>query len=137
MTFLQSGGRWIFGILLILHGFAHLPGVLGSWNIGTFEDVSRRPNILLQHASEPILYLLGLIYLVAGVTFIAAGFGLLRRASWWLTALAIALPLSFLVTILWWRDAILGLVINTIVLMVLAAAVFGPQLVQQRRQVFR
>jgi hypothetical protein len=137
MKLLQTGGRWIFGIFLILHGFAHLPGVLGSWNLGDFEDVSRQPNILLNHASDGVIYLLGALYLVAGVSFIAAGIGLLRRASWWLMALAVALPLSFLVTTLWWRDAMIGLVLNLIVLAVLAAAVFGPQFAQQRRQVLR
>jgi hypothetical protein len=112
--------RMAAGMLLVLHGFAHTPGVLGSWKLATFEDVSYQPNVLLDNANAATIALLGAVFLLGGVAFIVAGLGVMRRSDWWLQWAGLAVLTSLFVTVLWWENAIAGLVINLIVLLVLA-----------------
>jgi hypothetical protein len=120
MRYLTRAGSLFLGVLMILHGIAHGPGVLGSWNLATFEDVSRQPNILLEHAGDGVIFLLGALYLLAGLGFVVAGAATLLRVAWWPRIATAAVLLSLVVTTLWWRDAIAGLVINMALLAVLA-----------------
>jgi hypothetical protein len=83
MKHLQKAASPLFGVLLIMHGVAHGPGVLGSWNMTTFEDISHQPNILLEHTGDGVVSLLGILFLLAGLTFVGAGIGVLRQAPWW------------------------------------------------------
>jgi hypothetical protein len=108
------------GIVVILHGTVHVLGLLGSWNLVTFEDLSRQPNFLLTGASETTLYFLGAIWLFAAISFVAAGIGLLRRAQWWPLAMAMALVLSVPMTMLWREDAVVGLMLNGVLIAVMA-----------------
>jgi hypothetical protein len=119
MRYVNTLARAAFGMLLILHGFAHSPGVLGSWKLVEFEDVSYAPN-LFQQASDVTIRLLGIIFLVGGLAFVVAGLGVLRRASWWAPVTCAAAFVSLAATVFWYQDAIIGLVIDVFVLAVLA-----------------
>jgi hypothetical protein len=113
---------WIaLGGLMILHGFAHTPAILGSWDIATFDDVSRQPNILLTNAGNTMILVLGGIWFLAAVSFIVAGIGVLRQAFWWPVVTALALTLSVTMTMLWRHDAAIGLLLNAVILAVMTA----------------
>lgn len=120
MRYLTRAASLFFGVLMILHGIAHGPGVLGSWNLATVEDVSRQPNILLENAGDGVVSVLGALYLLAGLGFVVAGAAFLLRVGWWQRIATAAVLLSLVVTTLWWRDAIVGLAINVALLAVLA-----------------
>jgi hypothetical protein len=107
---------FMIGALLILHGFAHFPAVLGSWEFATFEDVSYQPNVLFTDASDALVRVFGVVWAAAALSFVVAGYAIARRASWWPRATAAALALSLPMTMLWREDAIAGLVINAAVL---------------------
>jgi hypothetical protein len=113
LPYLMGGG------LMILHGFAHLPGVLGSWDLATFEDVSRQPNLWLTNAGDGLLMVLGAIWLIAGVAFVVAGVGVLRKREWWPMVAALAIVVSVPMTILWRDDASIGLLLNAALLAIL------------------
>jgi hypothetical protein len=117
MRFLRNLPYIAVGLLMILHGFAHLPGVLGSWNLATFEDVSRQPNIILSNAGDTLIQVLGFFWLLALGAFIVAGIGVLRRAQWWAGATLIALAFSMPMTVLWIEDAVIGMVLNLAILL--------------------
>jgi hypothetical protein len=104
------------GMLMILHGFAHSPAVLGSWGIATFDDVSRQPNVWLTNAGDGLIWLFGLVWLLAAIAFIVAGVGIVRHAAWWPVATATALVASTPMTLLWREDAVVGLVLNGFIL---------------------
>lgn len=132
MRFL-SNLPWIgLGGLMILHGLAHSPAVLGSWKLATFEDVSYQPNVLLTSASEPLVYALGAVWLVAALSFIVAGIGVLRHAIWWPAATAFALVLSVGMTLLWQQDAAIGLVLNGVLLVVMMTLYMFGQLEERQ-----
>jgi hypothetical protein len=122
MRLLQVVARSTFGAFLGLHGAVHAMGALGAWGLATFEGVSPRPNILLDDASDGVLRLLGGLWLLAGVAFVVAGVGVLRRDAWSARAGAIAALASLVVTVLWKDDAPVGLAINVAVLVALAVA---------------
>ena len=120
MRFLRFVPWFFTGVLMILHGIAHGPGVLGSWNLATFEGTTRQPDFLLTSASEVMLTILGAIWLVAAIAFVIAGIGVLRQAIWWPMATALALVFSVPVTLLWRDDAVLGLMLNGVLLAFMA-----------------
>jgi hypothetical protein len=108
---------WVLsGGLLALHGFAHTPAVLGSWGLATFEDVSFQPNVLFTDAGDGFVRVLGAIWLMAAVSFLVAGIGIIRQADWWPLATGVAVVLSVPMTILWREDAFVGLILNAVIL---------------------
>jgi hypothetical protein len=132
MRFL-SNLPWIgLGGLMILHGIAHSPAVLGSWKLASFEDVSFQPNVLFTSASDPLVYALGAVWFLAALSFIVAGIGVLRQAFWWPVVTAFALVLSVSMTLLWQQDAAIGLVLNGFLLVVLTAMYLLGQLEERQ-----
>lgn len=105
-------GLWLFGLFLFLHGFAHIPGILGAWRLKTYDDISHQPNSILPDASDTAIALLGIFWLVAAVSFVVTGAGIILRGDWWPPVASLATCSSLLMTILWHEDAIVGLVIN-------------------------
>lgn len=114
-------GRIAFGVLLLLHGAVHAMGMLGSWELAEFEGISTQPNVLLEDASDGTLRVLGVVWLVAGVLFIAAAFAVLRRIAGWPLLTLVAAVVSLAICLLWVDDAIAGVVLNVAILLGLAA----------------
>ena len=65
------------------------------------------------------LRLLGIVWLAVGVAFVLAGIGVLAESSWTSTVVVTALVLSTVLSLLWVKDAPLGLVANITILVVL------------------
>jgi hypothetical protein len=121
------------GLLLIAHGLAHTPGILGSFDLATFDDASRQPNVLLTGAGDAMIRALGVVWALAALSFVVAGAGVLLRQAWHRTAVWAAVALSLPLTMLWYQDAIVGLVLNVSIAVVLLAtwirnSVSGKQL---------
>lgn len=112
--------RWLFGVVLILHGLAHTPGVLNAWKITDVEDVSFQPNVWLTDASDNLVALLGSVWLVAAVTFVAAGMALIVGRGGWLRVGALATAVSLVPCLLWREDALFGLVLNGVLIVAFA-----------------
>jgi hypothetical protein len=117
MRFLRNLPFIGLGLMMILHGFAHLPAVFGSWKLATFEDISYQPNIIFSNAGDTLVQVLGFIWLAAAIAFVVAGIGVLRRAQWWAGATLIALAFSMPMTVLWIEDAVIGMVLNLAILL--------------------
>ena len=120
MRFLNALPWILLGVLMVLHGFAHLPAVLGSWGLATFDDVSFQPNVLLTGAGDNLVRVLGAVWFLAAVSYVVAGIGVLRRAYWWPLLTAVAIVLSLPMTMLWREDAVIGLVLNSAILALMA-----------------
>ena len=134
LTFARISIRLAVGVVLVLHGLAHAPGVLASWGLASYENVSYQPNILLETASDGVVRLLGAVWLMAGAAFVFAGISILRQAPWWRPATLVACLLSLTVSTLWLEDAIVGLVINLGVLALLAGLWAGLAWQSTRKQ---
>lgn len=123
--------RWAFALLLILHGFAHLPGVLGSWKLKTFDDVSFQPNALLTDASDTTVFLLGVVWLMAAIGFLVAGVSMLVHYDWWPHIALRAVVTSLIPTTLWNEDARIGLMLN-IALLIVILGIMGWNRAEER-----
>jgi hypothetical protein len=117
MNLVRRIGRLAAGVLLMLHGIAHAPGALGSLKLATFDDVSFQPD-LLPGAGDGLVMLLGVIWVLAAAAFVVAGIGLILRWSRATVAVLGAIALSLPLTVLWYQDAVAGLILNGAILFV-------------------
>ena len=105
--------RWIGAAVLALHGLVHLVGVVDLWRLAepeggfrtTFLDGRWEP-------AEPVLYLAGALWLVAGAAFVAAAYALVRRRSWLVPWTAAAATASLVLSLAAWPEAQIGVLVN-------------------------
>ena len=103
--------KYIFPVLLILHGAIHLMGFAKAFNYAAIENIHST-------ISKPV----GLLWLLACALFVAAGIALLAKADWWHFIAFAAVLLSTVLIINIWNDAKFGTIVNIIIL---AAAITG------------
>jgi hypothetical protein len=109
--------RTAFLALLTIHALLHLLGVLKSWGLAALPELSGRTIVALPAGA---LRALGVAWLLAGLTLLAAallrGF---RLESWWIAA-AVGVVLSQALIILQWHDAKAGTLANVLIACVIA-----------------
>lgn len=116
--------RLVAGVFLALHGLVHLMGFVVAWKLGTIEGLPYTTTLL--NGSWDVgptgLQVLGLVWLVAALGFVAVGFGIIVRQAWWSSAIFVVAFLSLVITALQWPEAQFGLYID---LAVIAALLIG------------
>ena len=110
-------------MLMLLHGFAHLSGVLTSWRLAVFAGVPYHTAVLGSRleVGDAGMRVLGALWLAAGLGLVLAAIGAVIHQEQWL---ALALASTLLSTVLctleypaaqigWWTNAtlLLGLVV--------------------------
>ncbi len=78
--------RILLGVLMILHGFAHVVGFAGPW--GLSKSVPYKTTVLGGHLDLGALGIrvLGLFWLGCAIAFAVTGLATLVRAHWWHSA---------------------------------------------------
>ncbi|WP_266364657.1 DUF6544 family protein [Tellurirhabdus rosea] len=111
--------RLLFAFLLVVHGLIHLIGFTQAWGLSRLAEFSGKTIFPLgEQASKAV----GLLWLVTCLAFLAAaGSFLLKRESWWMIALPVAV-VSQLLVILYWPDAKAGTAANLLILLVAAVS---------------
>jgi hypothetical protein len=103
----------------VLHGLAHVVGIKDIWGIGA--EVTNTTTYLTALDPHSAGYAaLGGVWLAAAVLFVVAAAGLVLRRSWWLPVAFVAAGVSLAVCIIWREAAIVGLVVNVVILAGLA-----------------
>ena len=98
--------RWMLLAVLTLHGLIHLMGFAKAFDLADLEAMA-----------QPISRSMGVLWLVAGLTVLAAGAHLLAAPrTWWITGL-LAVALSQAAIVSSWEDARFGTVANVVVLL--------------------
>ncbi len=113
--------RWSLGILLIGHGLIHALGAVEILGIADVEDLTGVPSFDIGRVATDIA---GLMWPLALVVLVAAGFGLLSRGKWWRLMAITGAIVSQLAIIMWWDDAAAGTIPN--ILIIGAVALAGP-----------
>jgi hypothetical protein len=114
--------RFAFAGLLIAHGIAHLVGFAVPWKLMSSAEVPYRTTILggaidVGHTGARTL---GVVWLIAALAFILLAGAVL--AGWNVRLWAFAmLALSMVLCVVGWPEARIGLVVNTVLLIVLLA----------------
>lgn len=115
--------RRALAIFFVLHGFAHVPGFLGSWQLAEFQDMPYTTFILngTVDAGEVGIRIVGVLWLVAAAAFIAAALVVWEGRAHALRTAAIVAGFSLAICAVGLPAAIVGLVIDGAILAGLAA----------------
>jgi hypothetical protein len=99
--------RFIIGLVLIAHGLAHGVGFIIPWRIGPGKRAPYDTTILSGFVDLGDLgsRAMGILWLVAGVVFVAAGLGVMAAASWGGIVTLDAAMLSLILSIIGWPDS--------------------------------
>jgi hypothetical protein len=108
--------KYVAAIVLVVHGFAHLVGLVGAY--GWSKDVPHRTTVLAGRVDlgEFGIRAVGGLWAVVAIAFATAGLGILLRATWtpgslWCTTLA-----SLALCAISLPEAKIGLVIDILIL---------------------
>ncbi len=109
--------RIAFAVFLLIHGLAHVVGSLTTTGIIKDEKASPVPSLVLSNLRPGgwPLCLFGIGWLLAAAAFAAAGVGVLQHDDWALTIVIVATAVSTVLSLLWVREAPLGIVANAVV----------------------
>ncbi|HEX6817977.1 MAG TPA: hypothetical protein VF120_06340 [Ktedonobacterales bacterium] len=103
-------GRWLLSALLAAHGMMHVLGFVVIWHLGPLGALLGEPTYAPGRVEQtPFNLFLGLLWLVAGASFVVAAAGLmaarlmaarLMAPAWWrpLTLAAVVLSLALCIT---------------------------------------
>jgi hypothetical protein len=124
----------VFGLVLIMHGLAHMSGLPGFWSSGAqaFADKSWLfSRGITSHSA--VGWAFGLVWLVAALGLVAAGLGLVFGREWW-PMLAVAAAVVSLVAIVPWvrvvpPGALAGAVLDLVIVSTLLFP-WGTRVVQ-------
>jgi hypothetical protein len=119
--------RIALGILMLLHGIAHLPGFLGAWRLAALEGMPYKTTILAGRLDlgDAGIRLVGAVWLVLALGFVLAALATLAGRGWWWPAALCAALGSLLLSALEWPEARIGVAVN---LAILAALLAGQRL---------
>ena len=114
--------RFVLAVFLLAHGFAHLVGLAGSWQLA--DGIPHKTTLLggRLDLGERGIRAFGLTWLLGALAFAATAVALaLGQPQWTMLALAAA-SLSLLISLLALPDAVIGVWIDVFLLALLLAA---------------
>ena len=108
----------IIGLFFIAHGVAHLVGFLSYWRLADFEEMPYSTKQLMGRfdAGETGIRVIGVLWLIGALAFIASGLGLIFLQPWWQTLTLYTTIYSLALSILGLPFSRYGLIINIIIL---------------------
>jgi hypothetical protein len=117
----------ILAIPLLMHGLAHVSGLLASW---TSLDVGYADNpwlfsqgVYLQSLTSRIF---GMLWLAAMIGLAGSGVGIITRQEWWPVLAVASAVLSLVVILPWWNTVPAGAKIGAIFNLLLLAVLLSP-----------
>ena len=121
--------RAVFAVFLLLHGLAHVVGFLVPWRLVPTSPTATPPpmnrllggRLILNDISARTL---GILWLVAGLTFAVIAISWWRQQPWAGGALFGIVLVSLALTAIWWPAARIGLAINIAILLGLGASLY-------------
>lgn len=110
--------RILIAIVLIVHGLAHTVGFVTPWRIGPGRNTPYRTTVLsgAVDLGDTGIRVMGILWLVAALTFVLAGVGAFATFPWWRTVTLYAAIFSLILSILGWPDSRIGVFINIAIL---------------------
>ncbi|HJX66672.1 MAG TPA: ABC transporter permease [Polyangia bacterium] len=119
--------RIAIGIYLLVHGFCHFVGFVVPWKIVTMKDEPYKTTLVVGSVDvgDVGIRIVGLLWLIAGVAFLAAALGVFASWSWWRTATLWFAIASLVLCVLGLPGAKIGILANALILAYLLGARFG------------
>ena len=116
--------RIAMGIFLLVHGLCHFVGFVVPWKILTMKEEPYRTTLMagaLDVGSVGIR-LVGVLWLLACVAFMASGIGALASWAWWRTAVVPLALASSVLCVLGLPGAKIGILANGLLLAYVAGS---------------
>jgi hypothetical protein len=106
--------RTAIAMLMALHGIAHLPGFLNSWELVTMEEIPYHTTVLSGRVDlgDAGIRALGVLWLALAAAFVASAAGALAHGAWWLPWAMGAALVSLLLSAAEWPEARIGVAVN-------------------------
>jgi len=107
--------------LMALHGIAHLPGFVVPWRLAEVEAMPYGTTVLGGHLDVGAagIRALGVLWLLAALTFWAAAAGAVAGSGWWVPLATAAAAASLVLCAFGWPYARLGILVNAALLALL------------------
>jgi uncharacterized membrane protein YphA (DoxX/SURF4 family) len=128
--------RYFLALVLIMHGIGHVMGFLAAWTPSIEVGFSTAPSIFWSGVTVESVVgkAFGLLWLVAMVASVGAGFGLLFGHEWW-RALAVASAFISLAAIVPWLNTVpagarIGAIVVDLLIIVILFLPWGDQITQ-------
>src|SRR5690606_18781111 len=102
--------RFVFVFLIMVHGFIHLIGFLKAFEFATLDPLSKN-----------ISKTMGLVWLFVSTILFITAFLYLKK-DWWFYIAILAITLSQILIIMFWKDAKFGTLANVIILIACLSA---------------
>lgn len=119
--------RYVFAVLAIMHGLAHVTGILGTFTSG---EQSFRDDPWIFSPAVTALSAAGkawsFVWLIALLAFLATGLGLLLGQVWWPKLAIAAAAVSALAIVPWLRVVPPGAYAGALLDMVIILALLTP-----------
>jgi hypothetical protein len=108
--------RVLLGMVLLLHGLVHLIGFVVPWRLVDLSEEGFVYKTTLLSGSLDLgavgIQVVGALWLLAAIAFVAAALGLFLRRPWTVRLLAVAASFSLLLTLLDYSVAYAGAYLN-------------------------
>ncbi len=104
---------------MFLHGLIHLIGVVTFWRLGLHEHYSTKILGGALDVGDIGMRVLGLAWLIAVVAYAVVAFGMFVELDWWRSALIAVTAFSLVLTLLGWKDTVVGTAFNVVTLGIL------------------
>jgi hypothetical protein len=113
--------RFVFALILFVHGFAHLVGFVVPWRVATLPQMPYKTTVLgdsinIGHFG---IRAVGVVWLAAALAFAACGIALLARQPWWLPATIWVTVFSLALCGIGWPDSRIGILVDVAILLAL------------------
>lgn len=107
--------------LFVLHGIAHLPGFAVAWRLTTTPELPYKTTLLGGRVDlgDAGIRVLGLLWLAAGLGFLAAAVATWRGSTTWPTLALVLALVSLVLCVAAWPDSRIGVVVNLAILVLL------------------
>lgn len=121
--------KYVFALILFLHGAIHILGFVKAFNFAPIEQLT-----------IPISKLSGSFWLIVSLLFIISGIAYLSKYPWWSMLAMLTVILSAVLTIAVWNDAKFAIIPNLIILVVasfsLAQLAFDKKIATEITQLY-
>jgi hypothetical protein len=105
-----------FAVFLVLHGFAHLVGFVGSWELAA----SVPPQNALLAGRIPLslasMRWVGIFWAIIALAFVIPAVGIMRQTPWWPAATLIVAFASLVLCVLGLPQAKVGAIVDVVII---------------------
>lgn len=114
--------HYVVAAFIAIHGLAHLVGFVVPWRLAKLEEMPYSTLLFggKLDVGDTGIRFVGLLWLVAALSYFATAGAISFLALWWLTALFVVTVFSLLLCIVGWPHSRIGLFIDVGILAVFA-----------------